>query len=284
MRRSLALFYCVLAGVVTMGVGPAGARPPAPSISASSNPTPAGHAITVSGRLYGRHAAHATVGLWQRLPWQRRFHRLARTQTDRRAHYAFRLHPDTNRRLYVVGTDRHSRTLQLHVRALVTLTTTSTTPDSSERATLTGEVLPRQAGHYVTIDQRLGTRWVRIARPHLDGHSAFSYTRVFTTGGATVLRAVFAGDDKSASSTSSPLLLDVLAGIHKIQHVVVIMQENRSFDTYFGTFPGADGIPHGVCLANPATSTCVAPFHAPPMRTLAARTAPRPSRRTSTAD
>ena len=28
-----------------------------------------------------------------------------------------------------------------------------------------------------------------------------------------------------------------------IQHVVVIMQENRSFDTYFGTFPGADGIP-----------------------------------------
>ena len=32
-------------------------------------------------------------------------------------------------------------------------------------------------------------------------------------------------------------------GIHKIRHVVVIMQENRSFDSYFGTFPGADGIP-----------------------------------------
>ncbi|HJP78401.1 MAG TPA: alkaline phosphatase family protein [Pseudonocardiaceae bacterium] len=32
-------------------------------------------------------------------------------------------------------------------------------------------------------------------------------------------------------------------GIHKIKHVIVIMQENRSFDTYFGTFPGADGIP-----------------------------------------
>jgi phospholipase C len=34
-----------------------------------------------------------------------------------------------------------------------------------------------------------------------------------------------------------------LTGIHKIEHVVVIMQENRSFDSYFGTFPGADGIP-----------------------------------------
>ena len=33
------------------------------------------------------------------------------------------------------------------------------------------------------------------------------------------------------------------AGIHKIKHVVVIMQENRSFDSYFGTFPGAAGIP-----------------------------------------
>ena len=32
-------------------------------------------------------------------------------------------------------------------------------------------------------------------------------------------------------------------GIHRIKHVVVIMQENRSFDSYFGTFPGAEGLP-----------------------------------------
>jgi phospholipase C len=30
--------------------------------------------------------------------------------------------------------------------------------------------------------------------------------------------------------------------IHRIKHVVVIMQENRSFDQYFGAYPGADGI------------------------------------------
>ncbi len=56
--------------------------------------------------------------------------------------------------------------------------------------------------------------------------------------------------------------------IHKIRHVVIIMQENRSFDTYFGTFPGADGIPmaHGVptvCVPDPATNGCVRPFHDP---------------------
>jgi phospholipase C len=49
--------------------------------------------------------------------------------------------------------------------------------------------------------------------------------------------------------------------IHSIQHVVIIMQENRSFDSYFGTFPGADGIPAGVCINDPATGDCVAPYH-----------------------
>jgi phospholipase C len=55
------------------------------------------------------------------------------------------------------------------------------------------------------------------------------------------------------------------AGIHKIAHVVIIMQENRSFDTYFGTFPGADGIPmrNGVptvCVPDPAKGGCIKPF------------------------
>jgi phospholipase C len=50
-------------------------------------------------------------------------------------------------------------------------------------------------------------------------------------------------------------------GIHKIKHVVVIMQENRSFDSYFGTYPGADGFPvrHGrstACLSAQPGATC----------------------------
>jgi phospholipase C len=54
--------------------------------------------------------------------------------------------------------------------------------------------------------------------------------------------------------------------IHQIRHVIVIMQENRSFDSYFGTFPGADGIAmkDGVpaaCLPNPATGACDRPYH-----------------------
>jgi phospholipase C len=54
-------------------------------------------------------------------------------------------------------------------------------------------------------------------------------------------------------------------GIHKIKHVIIVMQENRSFDSYFGTFPGADGIPMTggtptVCVPNPAGG-CTRPYH-----------------------
>jgi phospholipase C len=56
-------------------------------------------------------------------------------------------------------------------------------------------------------------------------------------------------------------------GIHKIKHVVIVMQENRSFDSYFGTFPGADGIPRDaagnftVCVPDPTAGGCQKPFH-----------------------
>ena len=46
-----------------------------------------------------------------------------------------------------------------------------------------------------------------------------------------------------------------------IKHVIVITQENRYFDQYFGTYPGAAGIPAGACVPDPATGTCVKPFH-----------------------
>ncbi len=58
------------------------------------------------------------------------------------------------------------------------------------------------------------------------------------------------------------------AGIQKIRHVIVIEQENRSFDSYFGTYPGADGIPtrnghFSVCIPDPARGACATPHHDP---------------------
>ena len=52
----------------------------------------------------------------------------------------------------------------------------------------------------------------------------------------------------SASSTPVTVALAGLAirGIDKIQHIVYLVKENRSFDSYFGTFPGANGATTGV--------------------------------------
>ena len=50
------------------------------------------------------------------------------------------------------------------------------------------------------------------------------------------------------------------AGIHKIKHIIIITQENRSFDSYFGTYPGADGIPKNTCTSNPRGKKCLKPF------------------------
>jgi phospholipase C len=57
-------------------------------------------------------------------------------------------------------------------------------------------------------------------------------------------------------------------GIHKIRHIVIIMQENRSFDSFFGTFPGADGLPaqngrFTACLPDPRAKRCDRPYHDP---------------------
>jgi len=54
--------------------------------------------------------------------------------------------------------------------------------------------------------------------------------------------------------------------IHKIKHIVIIMQENRSYDSYFGTYAGGDGLPRtssgafAACVPNPQGG-CARPFH-----------------------
>ena len=76
------------------------------------------------------------------------------------------------------------------------------------------------------------------------------------------------GSTSSTGPTTTVLPQPPAVGIHKIRHVVIIMQENRSFDQYFGTYPGADGLPGLAgnpgtvpCAPDPVTSGCVKPYH-----------------------
>jgi phospholipase C len=83
-----------------------------------------------------------------------------------------------------------------------------------------------------------------------------------------MVMTVLAVSSAQAAGANPATASTALQGIHKIQHVVVIMQENRSFDHYFGTFPGANGIPMSaghptVCVPDPAHARCAAPYHTP---------------------
>ena len=49
--------------------------------------------------------------------------------------------------------------------------------------------------------------------------------------------ALGAGDGQEPPKANTP-----------IEHFMFLMQENHSFDNYFGTYPGADGIPKGTCM------------------------------------
>jgi phospholipase C len=61
--------------------------------------------------------------------------------------------------------------------------------------------------------------------------------------------------------------IDPDLGINNITHVIVVVQENRSFDHYFGTFPGAAGFPRDAsgrittCVPDPQAGHCWRPYH-----------------------
>ncbi len=85
---------------------------------------------------------------------------------------------------------------------------------------------------------------------------------------SAVALAVVTAILSACSGSPRPTPPPVPTGIHKIQHVIVIMQENRSFDSYFGTYPGADGLPVSngqftVCIPDQRAGTCQRPYHDP---------------------
>ena len=81
--------------------------------------------------------------------------------------------------------------------------------------------------------------WVRPHRAALEGRTSSVPARRRVTGNAS-------------TPPSSP-----------IKNIVVVFQENHTFDNYFGTFPGADGtLGKAYCLPKTQGSkSCVSPFH-----------------------
>jgi phospholipase C len=89
--------------------------------------------------------------------------------------------------------------------------------------------------------------------------------RRLTSGlGVLAVLAACCSAPASAASAASDAAAE-LSTQTPIKHFLVLMQESHSFDNYFGTYPGADGIPNGVCMPVDTppipTTPCVKPFH-----------------------
>ncbi len=132
---------------------------------------------------------------------------------------------------------------------------------------LHGRVSPARPGGRFLLERLKHGSWLPIATGHLGPHSTFTVAHKFSDDGDFVVRATIRPIAGKPEVYSPVVRLDV-SDLHKIKHVVVIMQENRSFDHYFGTFPGADGIPgmagHGgrvPCVPRRWGGGCVRPFH-----------------------
>jgi len=80
-----------------------------------------------------------------------------------------------------------------------------------------------------------------------------------------------AAPSPSFTETSAPVPAGNLTKLEQarlhIEHLIFIVQENRSFDHYFGTYPGAKGIPMTAdgrpkpCIPDPVLGRCVRPYH-----------------------
>jgi phospholipase C len=82
-----------------------------------------------------------------------------------------------------------------------------------------------------------------------------------TSAGSTSSRTAGSSVEASSSPAVDP------HGLRTLTHLIFIVQENRSFDHYFGTFPGADGIPtkpngtFDVCIPDKFQGgACVRPY------------------------
>jgi phospholipase C len=106
---------------------------------------------------------------------------------------------------------------------------------------------------YVSSDAKL---LIKLLTGSASGRSWMRF--VCSTVGTIAASALFCASSAHAAATAGDA--------SKIKHIIIIMQENRSFDHYFGTYPGADGIAMAggkakACIPAGGSSPCARPYH-----------------------
>jgi phospholipase C len=80
---------------------------------------------------------------------------------------------------------------------------------------------------------------------------------------ALLIACLLALANPAGAAHAAPRAAPAANATTPIDHFVFLMQENHTFDNYFGTRPGVDGIPPGTCMPirRGQPEPCVKPFH-----------------------
>ena len=93
-------------------------------------------------------------------------------------------------------------------------------------------------------EQEQGSPW-QYGRPVVPGVSRRRFLQATGLGAAAAATVGLTGGSAAASTVRRPAARQLPAGwtgtIADVKHVVILMQENRSFDHYFGTLRGVRG-------------------------------------------
>jgi hypothetical protein len=178
------------------------------TISSSPDPSVEGRTVTISGRLFGS-SSPSTVSLWQKLPGQSGFTRIAQTTTSSAGDYTFVRGADkvlTNSTWYTTASGATSPMLRQRVSARIKLVTWTV---AGTLVKVNGGVSPSHRGERLALQHRTAKGWQTIATTVIGRLSKFTVRHRFARKGKVVLRILFAGDARNVRSFSKPVRISV---------------------------------------------------------------------------
>jgi hypothetical protein len=97
--------------------------------------------------------------------------------------------------------------------------------------------------------------FVNFSKLIANGRSAKRSARILFLG--MLLLAGCGGGGGGGSGTPTPKPSPTATGLARVNHIVVMMQENRSFDNYLGALPYAPGSPYHPGPCSSGDHACV---------------------------
>lgn len=221
MRLRLAVLAAVVTSVAAVTVTSVASAAPGHNrgltINAIPNPIDAGDGVFIYGHLNVAPVGRQTIILYHHLAGNNfGYTRVGQTKTDSHGFYEFTRAEDvvmTNRGWFVREQGEHfihSRTVFERVRALVSITASTTTAVTGQPVTFTGSVTPNHAGERVVLQEESQSgNWHDLKSGRLDGGSNYAITYRWRFAGDHTVRVRFPSDVRNVAGVSDEPTISV---------------------------------------------------------------------------